>query len=295
MFGEIANFGSNVLQYVNELSNRDEQRRVNEQMRHDSQNAYTYAVADRMRAGLSPIDTSPSETPALGSYAVESPDYSGIGSSVDNALRFHLEAKEANSRVDVNNATAANTRADTLNKAQELKYQQRTLEDRIDLVRENLKQSRFLSDTQRERYESELKNLEQERDNLVASYNEIIHSTGRQDALAAVSGAKGLSEMNLNNAREVESRASTNRIVAETRTKLWDLARSQNWNLRTTDGRNQIWNSISSVLSGGIHAQTDLVDALKTDVFRITSDNHSTINDVINFVTGFLNSVSDIL
>lgn len=71
-----------------------EQRRINEQMIDYSKNAYTYATADRLRAGLSPIDASPAETPALTAAQAKPNDWSGIANGLSNAVAAYQNEKQ---------------------------------------------------------------------------------------------------------------------------------------------------------------------------------------------------------
>ena len=67
------------------------QNELNRRQLDFSKNAYTYATADRLRAGLSPLDTNAATTPALNMAEQQAPDYSGVAAA-GQAITGGIEA-----------------------------------------------------------------------------------------------------------------------------------------------------------------------------------------------------------
>lgn len=86
-----------------------------------AKNAQTYAAADRMRAGLSPLDVQPQSAPSSSFASPQQADFSGIGaagSAVQNglqaAMRYKLDQDTVNAQVELNNALKSKAESEAL-------------------------------------------------------------------------------------------------------------------------------------------------------------------------------------
>lgn len=94
-------------------ANVSEQRRANAQQLAFAKNAYSFATADRLRAGLSPLDTQQSASPSL-SAAMQSPfDVGALSSSVVNAVSSAQRQQEIDTNKTIANAQNEKNRAET--------------------------------------------------------------------------------------------------------------------------------------------------------------------------------------
>lgn len=86
-----------------------------------AKNAQTYAAADRMRAGLSPLDVQPQAAPSSNTASPQAADFSGVGaagSAVQNglqaAMRYKLDENAVNAQVELNNALKSKAESESL-------------------------------------------------------------------------------------------------------------------------------------------------------------------------------------
>lgn len=86
-----------------------------------AKNAQTYAAADRMRAGLSPLDTQTQAAPSANIASPQQADLSGFGaagSAVQNglqaAMRYNLDEKTVNAQIELNNALKSKAESEAL-------------------------------------------------------------------------------------------------------------------------------------------------------------------------------------
>lgn len=93
-----------------------------------AKNAQTYATADRLRAGLSPLDVQPQAAPSSNIASSQLPDLSGVGqagsaiqSGLQAAMKYKLDKESVDAQVELNNALktkanneSAKTQAETL-------------------------------------------------------------------------------------------------------------------------------------------------------------------------------------
>lgn len=103
-------------------ANIKNQNELNRRQLDFSKNAYTYATADRLRAGLSPLDANAATTPALNMAEQQAPDYSGIAGAgqaitggINNALDRAIQKKRLENETNFNNALVAKTTAEIEN------------------------------------------------------------------------------------------------------------------------------------------------------------------------------------
>lgn len=98
------------------LANRQNikaQKEVNAQQLAYQKNAYSYAAADRLRAGLSPLDTQAASSPSLGAPTVSPADVGPLADSVVSAISSAQRQQEIDTSRRLANAQAANLSADT--------------------------------------------------------------------------------------------------------------------------------------------------------------------------------------
>lgn len=86
-----------------------------------AKNAQTYAAADRMRAGLSPLDVQPQSAPSSNIASPQQADFSGIGaagsaiqSGIQAAMRYKLDEDAVNAQVELNNALKSKAESEAL-------------------------------------------------------------------------------------------------------------------------------------------------------------------------------------
>lgn len=80
------------------------------------QNAYQWTVDDMQKAGLNPAlgySQGPTSSGGAPSASAPQPDYSGVGSSIEQALNFYNSARQVDSQIGVNNSAIGKTEAET--------------------------------------------------------------------------------------------------------------------------------------------------------------------------------------
>lgn len=95
------------------------QKEINTQQLNFAKNAYTYATADRLRSGLSPVDTQAAATPTLTSPNVSAPK-SAIGDAISNAVSVYNSQRLNESQISANNAVGMDKIADVAEKIAKL-------------------------------------------------------------------------------------------------------------------------------------------------------------------------------
>lgn len=88
------------------------QNKLNQAQLDFSKNAISYAVADRMRAGLSPLDVEAASSPAFNMAEMQASDFSGIQQGVNNAVNQTLQSRQIASTESLNNALKAKAEAE---------------------------------------------------------------------------------------------------------------------------------------------------------------------------------------
>lgn len=136
MFSTATNLMQMGLNYKQNAQLMAQQKELNEQMRHDAHNAYTIATADRLRAGLSPIDGQPAQVANM-TTAQQSPysDLSKLGEGIQSAISQEMQNDLNKSTMSVNNSVASKNYAETLMQTEQMM-------DYINLRRERLEAKR---------------------------------------------------------------------------------------------------------------------------------------------------------
>lgn len=94
-------------------SNVSAQKSVNAQQLDFAKNAYSYAAADRMRAGLSPLDTQAASAPQLTAPTVSPVDYGFIGDVAARSISVAQNQQQIDTNRDAVNASVAKSNAET--------------------------------------------------------------------------------------------------------------------------------------------------------------------------------------
>lgn len=110
----VATAGINAIStHVANRQNIKAQKEVNAQQLAYQKNAYSYAAADRLRAGLSPLDTQAASSPSLGAPTVSPVDVGPLADSVVSAISSAQRQQEIDTSRGLANAQVANLSADT--------------------------------------------------------------------------------------------------------------------------------------------------------------------------------------
>lgn len=169
-----ASVGTSVLNTVGNLytnaQNLAEQRRWNNAQIGLAKNAYSIAAADKMKAGLSPLDTNAAETPSLQAGQVSNPiDTSGIQHAVDVAMQSRVN----DSVIRANNAKASSDMADAEGKDIDNQLRLQNAETELETAKSQLqnlqdKHSEFAQTLEKkiQRYEQEIENLRLENEKM---------------------------------------------------------------------------------------------------------------------------------
>lgn len=144
------------------------QNRINQQQLDFSKNAYTYATADRLRAGLSPLDAQAASTPALNVAETQAADYSQLADVGNNAMDQYRQARELQSVQAVNSSVVAKNQADSRGVELENLVKEATLLDTIQEIRDKASMLHFDSEHQKEIYYRRLEELSARVNNLRA-------------------------------------------------------------------------------------------------------------------------------
>lgn len=165
--GAVASGAINALStaYTNKQNIRA-QKDINKQQLDYSKNAYTYAAADRLRSGLSPIDTQPSQVPNLSAPQSHAPQVPDFGEAISSAYNAKIADRQTTATENVSNAEVAKKQAETAAIDLENSKKVQTLQDEVGLIREQLRNSKTLNDYQIKELESKLR----EREAVIANY-----------------------------------------------------------------------------------------------------------------------------
>lgn len=233
MFSTATNLMQLGLNYKQNAQLMAQQKELNEQMRHDAHNAYTIATADRLRAGLSPIDGQPAQVAAM-TAAQQSPytDLSKMGEGIQSAI---INSRRLRNETNLNNAQVANIDADTVSKVSDAQFKIATLQDRLDAMREETKQKKFKTFADRSEWYSRMDELEEQIRHISAQTTNLLHSTANEMSMNPRMQAESISRANVNNSQAAKNRIETHGAFVGVRQKLHDLLKSQRFNIRSSD------------------------------------------------------------
>lgn len=208
-----ANIASNL--YINR---RNEQftRETNREMMDFSKNAVSYNVADRLRAGLSPVDAGSSEVPALTAPEDDAPKISGLDSAVNEALSLRESKRVNDSVIAANNAKAESDLQDANTKAINNIVSADTILDKIAALRADYQNTFDKGSKEATLMDKRLEELEAAITNIKAD-----------------TSLKG-SQTSLNNALSAESKERANSIREDVVRKVYDTNWFKNLNLPTS-------------------------------------------------------------
>lgn len=258
----------------------DYANQVNEKQIEFNKNAYSYATADKMRSGLSPLDPqaalSPSlQMPSLTPTKFEATDAGNqIAQAGNNAVAAYNSTRSITSEVGLNNAKSLNTQADTVGKQIDNMEQWNTLNDRIDQTREEVKKLKTENEFLADEKQSQLDTMETQRDLMRNQIEDIQSGITRQDKLAEKSLEKSDSEIQLNNAtsayRKMETVQAEYNVINDLRSTLWktshglspDTHISQNFT--NGDWKQLLMNEVTKRLPANTRSQQSFSNMMST-------------------------------
>lgn len=181
-------------------SSQDKANKLNYEMQNKQldyqKNAYSYAAADRMRAGLSPLDSEAMSSPSLGG-AQTGVQFGDLGASIAAGSNAGINAYLATSQQGVNNAQSAKTTAETQGILLENQKILDEMQGRIDLMRQQYEELRNKNSS----YAEELEKRIQQYDAQIQYYQAQIKNLNEVTP-AQVSNLQ--SQTRVNNARAAE-------------------------------------------------------------------------------------------
>lgn len=142
------------------------QKDINKQQLDYSKNAYSYATADRLRSGLSPIDTEPGQVPNLTAPQSQAPQVPDFGSAVASAYDAKIADRQTTAQENVSNAEVAKKEAETAAIDLENSKKVQTLSDEVSLIKEQLRNQKNLNDFQVKQLETQIR----EKEAIIANY-----------------------------------------------------------------------------------------------------------------------------
>lgn len=150
------------------------QRYINDKQLEFAKNAQSIAAADRMRAGLSPLDSAAAVTPNLTAPTVQpTTDGKFIQQAANDAFNF-IETKRVNdATIAAANAKANADTATALNTLQETNEKIASMEDRIAIYKEQLQEHKNKNDEYSKSINTRLEQLQQTLENTKKSNAEL--------------------------------------------------------------------------------------------------------------------------
>lgn len=267
------------------------QKEINDWQKHFATNAYQIATRDKMKAGLSPLDSSPAQAPTLTAAHVEAPQFSDLGNAISQGMSNDLSLWRLRNETSLNNAQVANINADTTSKVSDAQFKVASLQDRLDAMKEETKQKKFKTFADKSEWYSRMEELEEQIQNLSAQTTNILHSTANEMSMNPRMQAESISRTNLNNAQAVKTKVETHGAFVDVRQKLNDLVKSERWNIRSSD---KLPNIVLSLIAGEdkfVHSDADLVKATVEAAQNYAKYNKMTDSQFIDYLLSELEVV----
>lgn len=259
--------------YATNRENISNQNAVNAEQLRFASNAYSIATRDRLRAGLSPLDTQAAQSPAL-TAPVSQPTDAGslISDSVNNAVVAHQRNKEIENQTVVSNAQAASYNADAALKAVDLRERIAGMQDRLSQLKERTEQEKFKTSTQEELYNKQIEKLEEDIRVAMATFSDLINQSTMRTHSTAANMVDTVNRGVATNAQASKTVTETKKIVAETKQTLWDYVKNKKMDLRSSDSVNGFVNGIRSIMSEHLHLPLDFALALAEEYMARVRD-----------------------
>lgn len=197
--GTVASGAINALStiYTNK-KNIAAQKEINKQQLDYAKNAYSYSVADRLRSGLSSIDTRSGQAPNLTAPQSQAPQVPDFGSTIASAFDAKIADRQTTAQENVSNAEVAKKEAETAAIDLDNSKKVQTLQDEVNLIKEQLRHSQTMNDYQVDTLKADLR----EKEAIIANYE----SEKRQrDELTPSMKELNISSSALNSAQMSES------------------------------------------------------------------------------------------
>lgn len=210
--------------YKANQANTKAQLQINREQLDYAKNSNSIAAADRLKAGLSPLDSTASETPALGAPEVQAPQVADFGQTFSNAIAANQNQQTIDMQRDVSNAQVAKANAET----QGILLQNKQVLDTMDLKVQELEEKvaglKNENSAFKERLESELATAKAERDQFKAQYDRLLATTPVDVANTRAQTEAALQSANESRAREAKLKAETEAIKTENAALINDIA-----------------------------------------------------------------------
>ena len=180
MFSTATNLMQLGLNYKQNAQLMAQQKELNEQMRHDAHNAYTIATADRLRAGLSPIDGQPAQVANMNA-AQQSPysDLSKVGEGIQNAISQEMQNDLNKSTMSVNNSVASKNYAETLMAQEQMMDYINLRRERLDAKRAEYNNIKDKGSSEAQQIKNQLDIQEKELQKMIAQIDNMRSQTAR--------------------------------------------------------------------------------------------------------------------
>ena len=148
------------------------QNKLNQASLDFSKNAYTYAVADRLRAGLSPLDAQAASTPSMNMAETQANDFSGIQQGFNNAINQTLQSRQIASTESLNNALKAKAEAEKTATDTSTQKVLQSMQTELDIQKEELFKIRNENSSYAKRLETEISLKEKQIADLQSQINQ---------------------------------------------------------------------------------------------------------------------------
>lgn len=195
------------------------QKEINEAQLKYAKNAYSYAAADRMRSGLSPLDTQATSLNGLQAQSLQAPQaqapqFPDFGSAAASAIGMVQQQKQIDSVSDLNSALRSKAEAEANGKDIENVKQLSTLRTQIDTQFEELKKLRNENSAFASRLAKDLQLSQARYDDLLSQINQRNRLTPSIEGLNNSRSVAAQEEARLTGAKadyeESQNKTSTN-------------------------------------------------------------------------------------
>lgn len=246
------------------------QKDVNDRMEHMSRNANAIAVADRLNAGLSPLDATPAETPSLGTTPANAAklDTPNVGSLVESALDRSEVSRVNDSVIAANNSRAVNEQEEAVSKSLANLSTASTLEEQIAA-------NRAAYNNIKDKGSEEARQLKKRTEELEAAIKNIVKDTALKQSQMDLNSSNvslNSSQTSLNSALKTESEERANKV----RQEVIDLISNARWfdDLGLPHNANVSSNAITTEMyrfsSGMQRLKNDVARAIGTTVEQVS-------------------------
>lgn len=273
----LANLGSSIFNaYSTNKTNKANiaaQERINDKMIDYSKNAVSYEAADRMRAGLSPVGSDGSETPALTAPQQNAPQLNGIGSAISDALNFREQKRVNDSIIAANNAKAENDTEEATSKNIANVVDKATLVDRAAALKADYQNTYDKGSLEAKQLSARIREIE-------AAIQNIDADTG----LKSQETLRSASQTTLNNAMTSEAQARTLDIWQQYKDRVYNSDWYKKLNFPTTANIN------SNAATSEVYRFTSGIEKMVEEVGEKVKATPDKIKAAVSSVSGWVKS-----